>query len=207
MNEQKKGQKWTAADDQYLFTHVGHVSINEIAKKMGRSCAAVNYRMHLHKLDREKVFARTNGMSTGMVAEALGVPFKTVQDWVGSGRLKTTRYPWGNDHHSFHSISFVQLLQFLYEWGSLSPKLNPTAAWRSVVAAARKHLLSLYIDRKDLAALLSVTVDTLEERLKNQQLKPSFYTSSRKCYYYRADVRAWLDAHPEYWTKQAREKL
>ena len=177
------------------------LNIRTIATKHGRSVTAIQHRMYRRGIKPMLQMRRADGMSVLDVVRELGVPRRTVSHWITVGWLKARALRVVRQRvYTIAPDAVVALIQTY-------PNLNylPNDDWAPIVEAARAAWAAHYISRADLADMLAMGM----KRVSDLRIAPACGRGrgGQRNYYERAAVRAWLDAHPQYWTRAAREKL
>lgn len=203
--------QWTSDDDHRLIAYIGTMSLPALARKLGRSQRAIEKRVYEDlglRFHTEAV--REVGLGLSATAAICGVDEKTVWRWINRGWLRARTVP--VRYGKRIGIAEVDLAQFFATIGGLLPVIRPSdPAWRAVLDEARADLQARYITARTIVKLLGYAH---HNRLISWRRRLGFpdpaFNLGERCgghYYERAAVRAWLDAHPHYWTRQAKEQL
>ena len=84
------GRKWTAEEDALLEEWVGNYTVAQMAKKLGRSAAAVNIRVC--RLGLGGIRRNTEHLTQYTLCKTLGVDTRTLRrKWIIKGGLKSMR--------------------------------------------------------------------------------------------------------------------
>ncbi len=75
---------WTKEEMDYVAEYAGTKSLNEMAKHLGRSTAAISHRIYRMGYSR----AITDGYSVAELKELFGTTPRTLDKWIGRGWLK-----------------------------------------------------------------------------------------------------------------------
>lgn len=147
-------------------------------------------------------------MTLSDIARVLGVrSSKIPQGWIRHKRLEPSGYRMYGTL-CVYQVSDDNLRAFLYNGGALSNTLNPIGVWRAVVQDAQADLLSRYVSSAELSDALGVCMWTIGHYQRTLDFPlPARLLHTRRGYYERAAVRAWLAAHPERRTKAVERLL
>jgi hypothetical protein len=91
-NPHGRAPAWTAAEDDFLRASLGHLSEDEMARRLGRTPVAVHLRWK-RDLRLSAPSKAPDVLTANQVAEGLGVEAHVVLHWVDSGLLPGRRLP------------------------------------------------------------------------------------------------------------------
>lgn len=193
-----------------IRSEIGYTPTHIIARRIGRTMHAIVDRAGCDGLYPENIAKRADGLSTQDVYQYLGVDRKSIYVWVASGQLHGTKRLSAVREGSKRAVwtfSYDEVERFLRDGGALY-KMRPVRGWRGIYEEARQALMARLIVRSDLIRLLHVTGGAIYHWQEREGFPQTARTGTQGAAYYdRSAVRTWLDAHPHYWTKAAREGI
>jgi len=204
-SEARKSRHWTEHEHNYVLYQLGYKTLPQIAKALNRTPAAVRYYVEQHRLRPRDCAKRRDGMCAADVSAALGVSKWIVHTWMQRGWLKASKAK--TTRQWYYTLSHDDVRAFLFERGGLL-RLEPSCDWRDIYEAARAALLGRYVNRGEIMRVLFRSSTMLNYWRDYKGFPAPAHAMNARYggfYYDRAAVREWLERHPEYRTKRARE--
>lgn len=198
---------WTPEEDTWLRSNAHRVGLPRLTKRLQRSAHAIIHRCLLLGAGVRQSRMEAGLSATG-VARALGVNRSRVNQWRRDGYIAATTVKSGKSLSVCYE--FDHILDFLEAGGALRTCLNPNEEWRDTVADIRAKLEKCTIAAGPLADLLHYQCESLYWwRMHHGFPAPTLNLGSPSggYWYDRAEVRAWLNAHPQYWAQEAQAQL
>lgn len=203
----RRRKHWTPEEDARLALLLAEHGLEIVARRLGRSPRGVIWRAYALGLTARELRTQAAGLSVRDVAAGLGVLPAAVPRWVRLGWLRATVTTAGA--RVWYSIAVDDVAAFLESRGALLPELRPDAFWRSIVAECRRDLETRLVGSGDLTQALGFagSKGLTYVRRAHGFPTPALSLGARNggAWYERTAVAAWLDGHPQYATRAARD--
>lgn len=199
--------RWQPEEIDYVRRSVGRQPLRTIARKLKRTPIAVEQQIIKGQRTSPHALAVGKDMTSPEIAAALGIARSIVIRWLASGALPSRRVVLRK--RVIHAVKRTDLREFILRGGMIDNVANPRPEWRAAVLDGARLWHERYVSSNELADLLGMARINFSAHLRHAKHfpRPAHTGGRAPAYFDRTAVRAWLDAHPQYWTSAARASL
>lgn len=162
---------WSDADDNFLHTHLGQLSEEEISRQLGRTVTAIHLRWK-RDLKLPAPSKHPDFITTQKIADKLGVDCKAAMRWVDSGLLPGRRLPFnGRVVRSVSRVTFLRWALNPMNWIYFRPERVRDKHLRRLLRQRKKRWGDEWLTPGQVAALHGVTHTAVNSKIHAGELQ------------------------------------